>query len=313
MWKYVLKRLGMMIAVVLGVAVLIFTIMYFTPGNPAQIILGSSATQEQIDALNVKMGLDKPFIEQLGSFLYNTFIKFDLGTSYISGRSITDEILYRMPYTLWLAVLVMLISTILGVPLGIVAAVHQDKWQDTTAIAFSLLGVSIPGFWLALLLVIVFSVQFQLLPAYGIGGWEYYILPAVSTALSGLAINARQTRSAMLDVIRSDYVTTAKAKGVSERAVIYKHALPNALIPIVTVIGGSFAASLGGTVIAESIFSIPGIGLYLTDAINTRDYPAVRGSVVVLAIFFSLIMLLVDLIYAYIDPRIKAQYAGKDR
>lgn len=311
MWKYIAKRLIMMIAVVLGVAILIFTIMYFTPGDPAQIILGSSAKQEQIDALHVSMGLDKSFPEQLGSFLYHTFIKLDLGTSYISGRGISGELLYRIPYTLVLAVLVMVLSTIIGVPLGIVAAVHQDGWQDTAAIAFSLLGVSIPGFWLALMLVLVFSVNLGWLPAYGIGGWQYYILPAVSTALSGVAINARQTRSAMLDVIRADYVTTAKAKGVSEHSVIYKHALPNALIPIITVIGGSFAASLGGTVIAESIFTIPGIGLYLTNAISTRDYPAVRGSVVVLAIFFSLIMLLVDLIYAFVDPRIKAQYAGK--
>lgn len=300
-----------MVGVVLGVAVLIFTIMYFTPGDPAQIILGSSATQEQLDAMRESMGLNRPFLQQLGSFLYDTFIRLDLGTSYISSRSITEEILYRLPYTLLLAVLVMILTTIVGVPLGIVAAVHQDRWQDTASITFSLLGVSIPGFWLSLMLVLVFSVQLGLLPAYGIGGWQYYILPVVGTALSGVAVNARQTRSAMLDVIRSDYVTTAKAKGVSERDVIYKHALPNALIPIITVIGGSFAASLGGTVIAESIFSIPGIGLYMTNAINNRDYPAVRGSVIILAIFFSLVMLLVDLIYAYVDPRIKAQYAGK--
>lgn len=301
----------MMIFVVLGVAILIFTIMYFTPGDPAQIILGSSATEEQLNALRESMGLNESFVNQLGSFLTSTFLKFDLGTSYVSGRSVTSEILYRLPYTLLLAVLVIVLSTIIGVPLGIVAAVHQDKWQDTAAIAFSLLGVSIPGFWLALVLVLAFSVKLGWLPAYGIGGWQYYVLPAVSTALSGLAINARQTRSAMLDVIRSDYVTTAKAKGVSERSVIYRHALPNALIPIITVIGGSFAGSLGGTVIAESIFTIPGIGLYMTNAINNRDYPAVRGSVVILAIFFSLIMLLVDLIYAFVDPRIRAQYSGK--
>ena len=300
-----------MIFVVLGVGILIFTIMYFTPGDPAQIILGSSATEEQLATLRAKLGLDKSFIQQLGLFLYNTFIKFDLGTSYISGRAITEEIMYRMPYTLLLAVLVIILSTIIGVPLGIVAAVHQDHWQDTAAIAFSLLGVSIPGFWLALMLVLAFSVKLGWLPAYGIGGFQYYILPTVSTALAGVAINARQTRSAMLDVIRADYVTTAKAKGVNEHDVIYKHALPNALIPIITVIGGSFAGSLGGTVIAESIFTIPGIGLYLTDAIAKRDYPAIRGSVVILAIFFSLIMLLVDLIYAFVDPRIKAQYSGK--
>ena len=223
-----------MIFVVLGVGILIFTIMYFTPGDPAQIILGSSATEEQLATLRAKLGLDKSFIQQLGIFLYNTFIKFDLGTSYISGRAITEEIMYRMPYTLLLAVLVIILSTIIGVPLGIIAAVHQDHWQDTAAIAFSLLGVSIPGFWLALMLVLAFSVKLGWLPAYGIGGFQYYILPTVSTALAGVAINARQTRSAMLDVIRADYVTTAKAKGVNEHDVIYKHALPNALIPIIT-------------------------------------------------------------------------------
>ncbi|MGM9521169.1 MAG: ABC transporter permease [Oscillospiraceae bacterium] len=311
MWRYILKRLVMMIFVVLGVAILIFTIMYFTPGDPAQIILGSSATDEQIYNLRENMGLNRPFMAQLGSFLYNTFIKFDFGTSYISRASVSAEILVRMPRTLLIAVICMILSTIIGLPLGIIAAVHQDKWQDTVSIALSLIGVSIPGFWLALMLVLVFSVKLGWLPAFGIGGIEYYILPCVSNSIASLAINARQTRSAMLDVIRSDYVTTALAKGVSQRSVIYKHALPNALIPVITTIGGSFAGALGGTVIIESIFSIPGIGSYMTSAINSRDYPVVRGSVVILAISFSIIMLLVDLIYAAVDPRIKAQYAGK--
>lgn len=311
MWRYVLKRLLMMVFVVLGVAILIFAIMYFTPGDPAQIILGASATDEQIANLRETLGLNKPFLVQLGEFLYNTFIRFNLGTSYISKENIMSQIMVRLPRTLLISLICMILSTIIGIPLGIVAAVHQDKWQDTVSISLSLIGVSIPGFWLALMMVLLFSVKLGWLPPYGIGGVKYYILPCVSNSIASIAINARQTRSAMLDVIRSDYVTTALAKGVSQHDVIYKHALPNALIPIITVIGGSFAGALGGTVIIESIFTIPGVGLYLTNAINSRDYPVVRGSVVILAIAFSLIMLLVDLIYAAVDPRIKAQYAGK--
>lgn len=311
MWKYVLKRLIMMIFVVLGVAIMIFTIMHFTPGDPAEIILGSSATPEQVEALRESMGLNDSFLKQLGTFLLDTFVRFDFGTSYITKTSIAAEFLTRMPRTLLIAVVCIILSTIVGIPLGVIAAVKQDKWQDTLSIGVSLLGVSIPGFWLCLMLVLLFSVKLGWLPAYGIGGFEYYILPCVGNSVSIIAINARQTRSAMLDVIRSDYVTTALAKGVSQRSVIYRHALPNALIPIITVIGGSFAGALGGTVIIETIFSIPGIGMYMTNAISSRDYPVVRGSVVILAVAFSLIMLIVDLIYAAVDPRIKAQYAGK--
>ena len=311
MWQYILKRLVMMVFVVLGVAVLIFTIMYFTPGDPAEILLGMNATEEQIHALRESMGLNDSFFVQLGRFLYNTFIRFDFGESFTSKSSVSEEILARLPRTLTIAIVCMLLSTLIGIPLGIIAAINQDKWQDSVSIAASLIGVSIPGFWLALMLVLLFSVKLKLLPAYGIGGIEYYVLPCVANSLASTAVNARQTRSAMLEVIRSDYVTTALAKGVSKKKVIYKHALPNALIPIITVIGGSFAGALGGTVILETIFTIPGIGLYMTNAINNRDYPVVRGSVVVLGIAFSLIMLLVDLIYAAVDPRIKAQYSGK--
>jgi peptide/nickel transport system permease protein len=205
----------------------------------------------------------------------------------------------------------MIVSVIIGIPLGIVAAVHQGRWQDNVSILISMLGISIPGFWLALMLILLFSVKLGWLPAYGIGGWEYYVMPVLSNCLGTVAMNARQTRSAMLDVIRSDYVTTARAKGVSERNVIYKHALPNAMIPIITLLGTGFGSSLGGTVIVESIFVMPGIGTYITSAISSLDYPAVRGSVVILAIAFSFIMLAVDLIYAFVDPRIKAQYIGK--
>ncbi|MCM1037769.1 MAG: ABC transporter permease [Ruminococcus sp.] len=311
MWKYILKRLGMMVFVVLGVAIVIFSIMYFVPGDPAQIILGSSATPEEVEYLRETMGLNKSYLAQLGIFLRDTFIHWDFGTSYMTKSSIIQEIGVRFPRTLNLAVWSMIVSVVIGIPLGIIAAVNQGKWQDNAAILISMIGISIPGFWLALMLVLLFSVKLGWLPAYGVGGWQYYVMPVLSNCLGTIAMNARQTRSAMLDVIRSDYVTTARAKGVSERSVIYKHALPNALIPIITLLGTGFGSSLGGTVIVESVFVMPGIGNYMTSAITNLDYPVVRGSVVILAIVFSFIMLAVDLIYAYVDPRIKAQYIGK--
>ena len=311
MWRYILKRLLMMIFVVLGVAIVIFSIMFFVPGDPAQIILGSSATPDQIEYLRGQMGLDQPYIVQLGRFLRDTFIYWDFGTSYMTKGAIIKEIAVRFPRTLNLALWSMVISVVLGIPLGILAAVKQGKWQDNAAILISMIGISIPGFWLALMLVLWFAVDLKWLPAYGVGGPEYYILPVISNALMSISMNARQTRSAMLEVIRSDFVVTARAKGVSKRGVIYKHALPNAMIPIITMLGTGFGSSLGGTVIIETIFVMPGIGMYMTSAITNLDYPVVRSSVVLLAIVFSVIILLVDLIYAFVDPRIKAQYTGK--
>ena len=311
MWKYVLKRLVMMVFVVLGVAVLIFSIMYFIPGSPAQIILGSTATQEQIDELTHEMGLDQPYLVQLGKYLSDTFLHGDLGNSYQSKRSVAEELMERFPRTLTIAALSILITALIGIPLGIVAATHQGKWQDYVAVVTSMVGISLPGFWLALILVSWLCVRHQLLPAYGIGSWKNYVLPVISNSVIGISMIARQCRVDVLEVIRSDYVTTARAKGVSNKKTIWKHVMPNALIPLITSLGTTFASSLGGTVVTESIFVIPGIGLYMTNAISSLDYPAVRGGVVVIAIAFSFVMLVVDLIYAFVDPRIKAQYEGK--
>jgi len=311
MWRYVLKRLFMMIFVVLGVAIIIFSIMFFVPGDPAKIILGTSATQEQVDQLRQSMGLNDPYIIQLGRFLRDFFLKGDLGTSYKSKTSIAADLMERFPRTLILAAFSIIISTVVGIPLGIVAATHQGKWQDYVAILVSMIGLSIPGFWLALMMIHIFSVKLGWLPAFGVHSWKNYVMPVLSNSLISIAMIARQARTDVLDVIRSDYITTARAKGVSEHDVIYRHALPNALIPLITMLGTSFGTSLGGTVITESVFVLPGIGLYMTNGIATLDYPVVRSSVVVLAIMFSLIMLLIDLIYAWIDPRIKAQYIGR--
>ncbi len=308
MWRYILKRLVMMAFVVLGVAIVIFSIMYFIPGNPAQIILGSTATQEQVDALAHEMGLDQPYLVQLGRYLSDTFLHFDLGNSYQSKRPVATELIERFPRTLIIAAFSIVLTALIGIPLGIVAATHQGKWQDYTAVVASMVGISLPGFWLALILVNWLCVKLRILPAFGIGTWKHYVIPVISNSVIGIAMIARQCRVDVLEVIRSDYVTTARAKGVSNHNTIYKHVMPNAFIPLITALGSTFANSLGGTVVTESIFVIPGIGLYMTNAIGSLDYPAVRGGVVVIAIAFSFVMLVVDLIYAYVDPRIKAQY-----
>lgn len=311
MVKYIIKRLLWMIPIVLGVTVLVFTLMCFTPGNPAETILGATATQEDLDAKTEELGLNDPYIVRLGNYLMQVYVRHDLGSSWITKVDIMSSIAEKLPRTMILSLVTMLIAFGVGIPLGIVAATHQNQWQDSLSMVFALIGVAIPNFWLALLLIILFSVKLGWLPAMGIdAGIKSYILPALAACMGSLATCARQTRSSMLDVIRSDYITTARSKGVPERAVIFKHALKNALIPIITMAGSTFGHLLGGMIIIETVFSIPGMGNYIIGAVNNRDYPVVQGGTIFLAITFSLCMLLVDLLYAAVDPRIKAQYAG---
>lgn len=313
MGRYIVKRLLWMIPIVLGVTVLVFTLMTFCPGDPAEIILGSSATEENLEAMRVELGLNDPYLVRLGTFLSDTFIHFDLGESWATGASIAASIAERLPRTLLLSIVMMVISFGIGIPLGVIAAINQNKIQDNLCMTLALVGISIPNFWLALLLVLLFSVKLGWFPAMGIGGLQYYILPALAGCTGGIAASARQTRSSMLDVIRADYITTARAKGVPERQVIIKHALKNGMIPIITVMGTHFGKMLGGTMIIETIFSIPGMGTLIINAVNGRDYPVVQIGAVFLAIAFSFCMLLVDLMYAAVDPRIKAKYSGKGR
>ena len=313
MGRYILKRLLWMIPVMLGIAILIFSIMYICPGDPAASMLGTGATQVQIEAKREELGLNDPYIVRLGRYLRDVFLRFDLGTSYMYGTPVIDGLMERMKYTLVIAISCMLLQTFIGTPLGIIAATHRNGIADRICMFIAMLGVSVPAFWLALMMVVVFSVKLGWLPAFGVGSFKYYIMPCLANCLAGVATQARQTRSSMLEVIRSDYVTTAKAKGLSEREVLLKHALPNALIPIITIVGNGMGMMLGGTVVIENVFSIPGIGSYMTSAINSRDYPIVMGGVLLLGLIFSLIMLLVDVVYAFVDPRIKAQYEGKKR
>lgn len=313
MIRYILKRILMLIPVVVAVAIVIFTLMYFVPGDPAEIILGGQVTQEQKDALYEQLGLDQPYIVQLGRYLYDTFIRLDLGSSWINSKSVSEELFSRLPKTMIFAIAAMVIQVVLGVPLGIYAATHHNRFGDQLTMIIALAGVSIPSFWLALMLMLVFGVNLKWLPVYGVEQWQGWILPVICGSLGVLAQMARQARSSMLEVIRSDFIDTAKAKGLSRRTIIYKYALPNGLIPIVQTLGNAFGTSLGGTLIIETVFSIPGVGMYLQQGIGTRDRPIVRSSVVVLSILFSLIMLLVDLAFAFIDPRIKAQYSRGGR
>ena len=311
MGKYIIKRLLWIIPVILFVSILVFTLMYFTPGDPAMIILGANVTEEMYAEKRAELGIDKPYLEQLFDFMKNVFLKGDLGRSYKTDQSVMTQVLQRLPYTLKLAFGSIILSVLIGIPLGVYAAINQSTWKDNLSMFVSLFCVSMPNFWFALLLVMLFAMNLHWFPVTGAETLRDYVLPCVSIALGGAANIARQTRSSMLEEIRQDYITTARAKGQKERVIVYYHALKNALIPIITVIGMQTASLFGGSIVAEAIFSIPGVGSYLLTAINNRDYPAVRGGVLIVAVCFCLIMLVVDLVYAMVDPRIRSQYSSK--
>lgn len=311
MSKYILKRLLWIIPVILCVSIFVFTLMYFTPGDPAMIILGANASEEMYAAKRAELGIDKPYLAQLGDFLQNVFLRGDLGRSYKTDQPIMGQVLMRLPYTLKLAAGSILLSVLIGIPLGVLAAMNQSSWKDNLAMFISLFCVSMPNFWFALLLVMLFAMNLHWFNVTGAEQFRDYVLPCISIALAGAANIARQTRSSMLEEIRQDYITTARSKGQAESVVIYRHALKNALIPIITVIGMQTASLFGGSIVVEEIFSIPGVGSYMLNAINTRDYPAVRGGVLIIAVCFCLIMLVVDLAYAMVDPRIRSQYASR--
>lgn len=313
MLRYFLKRLLTLIPVLLSVAFLIFTMMYFTPGDPATIVLGDQASEEQLTEWRAARDLDKPFLEQFGKYIYRLVFHGDFGVSYKTGKNVTKSLLERFPTTFILAIATCAIAMLLGVLLGILAANRQGTWVDSILRIFGMAGVSMPIFWLGLLLILWFSVGLKWFPVSGWYGPKYVVLPAMTMGLTFTASLMRTTRSSMLDCIRQDYVITARAKGQNERVITYHHVFRNALIPIITAAGSAFGIALSGAVITEQVFSIPGLGSLMVNAISTRDYPLVRGSVLLLAASFSLVNLLVDLLYAYVDPRIKAQFAGKSQ
>ncbi len=309
MYKYVIKRLLWMILIMLGVTVVIFTITYFIPGDPARTILGSTATDAEVEALRHSMGLDKPFIMQLLIYIGNV-CRLNFGESWAYGISVSGELFSRLPVTIIVGGLAMIIQVVIGIPLGVFAAVHQSKWQDNLSMAISMVLVSVPDFWIALMMIVLFSVKLGWLPAMGTSSWKCFIMPVIAAGIGGIAGNARQTRSSMLEVFRADFVVTARAKGQKENKVIWKHMFPNALMPIITMVIGGLGRIVGGTAVIETIFTIPGCGLYLLNGITQRDYPVIRGATIILALFSALAILLMDIVYAYVDPRIKAQYVS---
>ena len=307
MYKFVMKRILMMIPVLIGISFIIFTIISFTPGNPAKLILGERASQEAIDKLNEELGYNDPFLVKYFNYLKDAF-RGDFGTSYKSGLRVIDEITDKFPTTLLLAIIVVVISIIISIPLGVLAAVKKGSLFDGASMVIALLFTAMPAFWLGLLLILSLSLKFDLFPVTGSETLAHFILPALTLSAGNVAMILRMTRSSMLEVVRQDYIRTARAKGATEKLVIYKHALKNALIPVVTAVGVNFGYTLGGSVLIESVFGMKGLGTLLLTAIRTKDVPLVMGSVLFMSLAFSIVTLLVDISYGYIDPRIKAQY-----
>ena len=308
MVKYVIKRLLALIPVILGVTFLVFMIMQLAPGDAAKLILGESATQEQVEELREEMGLNDPAVVQYGRYMLN-FVQGDLGTSYSTKRPVAEEVFSRFPYTFNLSIVAGVVSILLAIPLGILAAVKQNTLFDNVSMIVSLIGVSMPIFWLALLLVLCFSLKLGWFPVQGAESWKSYVLPAISLGFMNMAAIARTTRSSMLETIRQDYIRTARAKGVSKRQVIVKHAFKNALIPTITVCGIQLGQLLGGSVLTETVFAWPGIGRLLVQSINARDVPMVLGCIIVMTVCFSIVNLPIDLLYGFVDPRIKSMYS----
>lgn len=307
MHRYIFRRILLLLPVIIGVTFIVYTIMFFTPGNPAMIILGETAPPEKVRELEIKMGLDDHFIIQYLRFLKNA-LKGDFGRSYSTRKPVFDEVFSRFPATLKLTVAGLIIAVAIGVPVGIISATKQYSAVDSISMVLALLGVSMPNFWLGLMLILLFSVRWGILPSGGNIGFSSLILPAITLGTGVAAIITRMTRSSMLEVIRQDYIRTARAKGVMEKKVINKHALKNALIPVVTVIGLQFGYLLGGAVLTETVFSWPGVGRLMVEAIKQKDTPMVLASVIFMSVVFSIVNLLVDILYAFLDPRIKSQY-----
>jgi peptide/nickel transport system permease protein len=308
MTKYVVKRFLFLIPIMLGVSFIVFGLLYLTPGDPARNALGPNASEEAVQELREDMGLNDPFVVQYGRYIKNIVTKGDLGRSYITRLPVVKEIFSRAPATVKLAFFSILLAVIIGIPIGIISAVKQYSIFDNVTMIFALIGLSMPVFWLGLLLIMLFSVKLGLLPSSGFSTPAHMILPCLALGLQQVAVITRMTRSSMLEVIRQDFINTARAKGQREKVVILHHALKNALIPVITVVGLSFGQLMAGALMTEVIFSIPGIGRLMVDSIKMRDTPMVLGCVLFVAITFSIVNLIVDLVYTFVDPRIKTKY-----
>ena len=310
MVQFIIRRFAQMVLLLIGISFIVFMSMHLAPGDPATIIGGPTATKSDIEAIREDLGLNKPVLVQYVDYM-NGLIHGDLGYSYRTGQSVTEAITTRFPITIKLAVASMIVAIVIGITAGIISARKPNSMLDFASTTFSLIGVSIPNFWLGTMLILLFSVNLQWLPIGGLNspfytteGFKELILPAITLGTSTAAIIARMTRSSMLEVAQADYIRTARAKGVKQRKVVWVHSLRNALIPVLTVAGINFGGLLGGTIITEQVFAINGIGRLMIEGIASRDFPMVQGTVLLVAGIFVFINLIVDLLYAAVDPRI---------
>lgn len=308
MLKYIMKRLVMLLPVIVGISLIIFSIMSLTPGDPARLILGENVSEQQVRELRQEMGLDDPFFVRYFNYLVDA-LKGDFGKSYRTDIPVFEEIFARFPNTLTLAFWGITLSIVIGIPIGIISAVKQYTIIDSLSLVTAMLLTSIPAFWLGLMLILVFSLKLDLLPTTGVDTWKNFVMPSVTLAAGTMATLIRMTRSTMLEVIRQDYIRTARAKGANDKRIVFKHALRNALLPVVTVIGINFGFQLGGAMIIETVFAMPGLGTLMITSVRMRDTPMVMASVLFVAIAIGITNLIVDILYAYIDPRVRAQYA----
>jgi peptide/nickel transport system permease protein len=310
MYPYLLRRLLLMIPVLIGVTFLVFSIIRLIPGDPATAIAGEMATPQLIALVRKELGLDEPMLKQYGIYLQRLAVG-DLGKSLRSGVKVSEELSARLPNTLKLAIGAIILAAVVGIAAGVTAATRPNSWFDTGSMGLALVGVSMPVFWLGVLLMLLFSIKlpkllgFTPLPPTGTGTWRHLILPTITLGVNSMAILARMTRSTMMEVLGRDYIRTARAKGLAQRVVVYKHALKNAMIPILTVMGLQFGTLLGGAVLTETVFTWPGIGRLIVDGILYRDYPLVQATVLVIALGVILVNLVVDLLYGLLDPRIR--------
>ncbi|MBQ1331411.1 MAG: ABC transporter permease [Lachnospiraceae bacterium] len=310
MVRFILKRILWLIPTLLGIILVVQILITLTPGDPARMMLGTQATEEQVEELRNEMGLNDPFPVRYVCYV-NQVLHGDFGTSYMTKRPVFQEMMERFKYTLMLVMFSTFFSVLVGIPVGIYAARHEHTWKDNLSIFLCLFFVSMPNFWFALLLIRFFGVFLGILPIAGVECIKGWILPCMSQSLGLLALMARQMRGDMLEVQRQDFITTARAKGLPERSVIFRHALKNASIPSIMVIGGVIGILLGGSLIIEMIYSIPGLGQYVMTGLNNRDYPVIQSGILIISTLFAIVILIVDVIFALVDPRIRLQYTRK--
>lgn len=309
MIRYVVKRFLMLIPLVLCITFVVYGLMSLAPGDPASIMLASNAPQEQKDALNHKLGYDRPFLVKYADFVYNLVFKGDFGISYRTQQPIINEFKTRLPISITLAYTSLTLAACIGIPLGVLSAVKQYSLLDTIPSVMAMTLSAVPSFWFGMMLIYFLAYKLGLFPSYGMGGIEHWVLPTLTIAVVYAAEILRYTRSSMLETIRADYVRTARAKGVAERTVIWKHAMKNGLLPVITLLGSSFGAQIGGAIVTENLYNLPGLGTLTLLSINMRDTPTVVATSVIFATLYNIILILVDLMYAFIDPRIKAKYS----